>query len=136
MLDSELPTSISIDVTPMATIALILVIIFVSSATTWMQPLPQVELPRASTAESDRKQNVTVSILADGSLAVDDRAITQEGLPEALKSKLSANRDKFVIVRADRIAAYKDILGVMAVAKSAGAASVTLATEQKTQDRP
>lgn len=135
MLDTDLPTSISIDVTPMATIALILVIIFVSSATTWMQPLPQVELPRASTAESDRKQNVTVTILADGSVAVDDRAVSLGGLADALKSKLASNRDKFVIVRADRTAAYKDILGVMAVAKASGAASITIATEQKKQDK-
>lgn len=134
MLDSELPQQISIDVTPMATIALILVIIFVSSSTTWLQPLPKVELPRASTAESERKQNLTVSISADGNISLDDTAVTMPLLLQGLTQKLETNRDKFVIIRADKSVPYGQILSAMSLAKKAGAKSITIATEQKAKD--
>jgi biopolymer transport protein ExbD len=133
MLDNELPSQISIDVTPMATIALVLVIIFVSSATTWLQPLPKVQLPLASTAESERKQNLTISISPGGRIALDDREIPAFTLLSAITEKLKNSRDKFVIIRADKSIPMGLMLSTMSTAKKAGAKSITIATEQKTK---
>jgi biopolymer transport protein ExbD len=134
MLDDELPEQISIDVTPMATIALILVIIFISSSTTWMQPLMKVELPTASTAESERKQNLTISIAADDALAIDDVSVEWPHLYDGLQIGLENNADKFVIIRADKKVTYGRIIHVMGLAKKAGARSITIATEQKRKE--
>ena len=130
-MDDEIPETIDIDVTPMATIALILVVIFISSGSMWMQPTMKVELPQAATAESERKQNVTVSIGSNSEIAIDDVAVTWESLFDGLILSLQSNKDKFVIVRADKNALYMDIVDVMAWAKQAGAKSITIATEQK-----
>ncbi|MGA2090423.1 MAG: biopolymer transporter ExbD [Endomicrobiales bacterium] len=133
MLDNDLPQQITIDVTPMATIALILVIIFVSSATTWMQPLPKVDLPLAATAASERKQNLTVSIAAGGQISLDACAISMPLLLQGMETKLKDNWDKFVIIRADKSVPYGLILSAMTVAKQAGAKSITIATQQNTK---
>jgi biopolymer transport protein TolR len=135
MNDDELPESISIDVTPMATIGLILVVIFISSATTWMQPLMKVDLPRASTAESERKQNLTVSIGPNDEVAVDDVAVQWETLREGIRLGLEHNEDKFVIVRADKSVRYGRIVQTMGLAKDAGARSISIATEQKHEEK-
>lgn len=130
-MEEDLPETIDIDVTPMATIALILVVIFMSSGSMWMQPTMKVELPKASTAESERKQNVTVSIGPNRELSIDDVAIGWNNLYDGLVLSLQSNKDKFVIIRADKRALYMDITDAMNWAKQAGAKSITIATEQK-----
>ncbi len=130
-MEDELPESTEIDVTPMATVALILVVIFMSSGGLYMQPTMKVELPLASTAESERKQNVTVSIGSNSEIAIDDVSVTWETLFDGLLLSLQNNKDKYVIIRADKNALYMDITDVMAWAKQAGAKSITIATEQK-----
>ena len=127
MFGEDLPETISIDVTPLATIALILVVIFISSASTWtQQALLKVELPKAATAESERKQNVTVSIAANDQIAIDDVEVTWETLYQGLVLSLQENKDKFVIIRADKNVEYGRIM-------KAGAASMTIATTQKVE---
>ena len=130
-MEEELPDTVDIDVTPMATIALILVVIFMSSGSMWMQPTMKVELPKASTAESERKQNVTVSIGPNSELSIDDVAVGWGNLYDGLVLGLQNNKDKFVIIRADKNALYMDITDAMTWAKQAGAKSITIATEQK-----
>lgn len=136
MLNDELPETISIDVTPMATIALILVIIFISSAGTWtQQSLLKVDLPKAATAESERKQNVTVSISADGQVAIDDVEVTWDTLYDGMLLAMESNKDKFVIIRADKDVEYGMIMRVMSASKEAGARSMTIATAQKREGK-
>jgi biopolymer transport protein ExbD len=136
VLNDELPETISIDVTPLATIALILVIIFISSASTWtQQALLKVELPKASTAESERKQNVTVSVAADDQIAIDDVEVSWDTLYDGMLLALQQNKDKFVIIRADRNVAYGRIMKIMSVSKMAGAKSMTIATTQKIEKK-
>jgi biopolymer transport protein ExbD len=135
MEDEDLPETISIDVTPLATVALILVIIFISSGSTWTQPTMKVELPKASTAESERKQNLTVSINAQDEVAVDDVAVAWENLYDGIALGLENNKDKFVIIRADRQVQYGRIMKAMGLAKDAGAKSITIATEQKRREK-
>jgi biopolymer transport protein ExbD len=132
MSEDNLPETISIDVTPLATIALILVVIFISSASTWtQQSLLKVDLPKASTSESERKQNVTVSVSADDAIAIDDVQVTWESLSEGLRLALEQNKDRFVIIRADKSVTYGKITKIMGLSKEAGASSITIATTQK-----
>lgn len=132
MFDEDLPETISIDVTPLATIALILVVIFISSATSWtQQSLLKVDLPKASTAESERKQNVTVSVTTDDAVAVNDVEVSWETLSAGLALALEQNSDKFVIIRADKDVTYGRITKIMSLSKEAGATSITIATVQK-----
>ena len=128
---NDLPESTEIDITSMATVALILVVIFISSGSYWVQPAMDVELPEASTAESERKQNLTVSINANGDVAIDDVAMTWETLYDGIVLGVQANRDKFVLIRADRKAYYGELVEIMGMAKDAGANSISIATEQK-----
>jgi biopolymer transport protein ExbD len=130
MMEDELPETVSIDVTPMATIALILVIIFISSASTWTQQILKVELPKAATAESERKQNLSVTLTAQGEIAIDDVAMSWDTLMDGIMLGLENNKDKFVIIRADKQARYGDLVRIMGVAKQAGAKSISIATEQ------
>jgi biopolymer transport protein ExbD len=131
MEDDEMPEQTEIDVTPMATVALILVTIFLSSGSLFVEPAMKVELPQAVTGESDTKQNVTVSIGPNADLTIDDVGITWETLYDGLAMSLESNKDKHVIIRADKNAWYGDITEAMGIAKDAGAKSITIATEQK-----
>lgn len=124
---------LAIDVTPMAIVAMLLTIIFMSTATTWLQPLMKVDLPQAHTQESEPLQNTTISIGVNGEIAIDDMGITWEKLYVSLLVMM--NKDKNVIIRADRKATYGQIIEAMHIAKKAGAKHISIATEQKKQKK-
>jgi biopolymer transport protein ExbD len=120
-----------IDITSLAAVALLLVIIFLGTANSWNQPLMKVDLPKASTAESERKQNLTVSIGPNNELAIDNVNVPWQKLFDGLAMGLEENKDKFVIIRADKKARYGRIIYAMDVAKKAGARELSIATMQK-----
>jgi biopolymer transport protein ExbD len=131
MIDDELGEKVSIEITPLATVGLLLVVIFLGTSNSWVQPLLKVDLPKASTGESERKQNVTVSVGLGNELAVDSVNIGWENLSDGLILSLRHKKDKFVIIRADKKVSYDKIVRIMSIAKRAGAKSITIATEQK-----
>ena len=126
---------VPIDITPMAIIGMLIVIVFLVASPNLMQPLMKVELPKAHTLESERKQNTTITIGPNEKIAVDDLSVTWEQLYPVLLVSLEINNDKFVIIRADRKSKYKHIIKAMHLAKKAGAKSLTIATEQKRKEK-
>lgn len=118
-------------ITPMAIVGMLITIIILATAPTWMKPLMKVELPKAHTALSERKQNTTISINEKGEIAVDDTDISWDRLHAALLIALKYNKDKYVIIRADRRAKYRELVEAMHCAKRAGAKLISIATEQK-----
>jgi len=121
-----------INVTPLVDVCLVLVIIFMVTTPLLSRPVFDVRLPSAKTQEGEEKDKITVSLGADGRMAVDAQECpTLEALNRALVSALAASESRLVVVRADRDATHGRLAQVMARAKDAGARSLTIATEQK-----
>jgi biopolymer transport protein ExbD len=118
-----------INVTPLVDVGLVLVIIFMVTAPLFEQPALQVTIPKTHTEEGEEKENVTVTISADGKTAVNEREVSPEQLEPVLKYKLSHLGEKNVVLRADQDALHGELLRVMRVAKELGAKSISIATE-------
>jgi biopolymer transport protein TolR len=120
-----------INVTPLVDVCLVLVIIFMVATPMMSQPAFDVELPVAKTKEGKEEDKVTISMSADGRLAVDSLEVKK---PEELKKRLVyALRQidsALVVIKADKEALHGRLTEVMAIAKEAGAKSLTVATEQ------
>lgn len=120
-----------INVTPLVDVCLVLVIIFMVTAPLFMQPVLKIDLPKAMTKEGEEKENVTITISADGRWALNEKEMRLEELSAPLAEKIRSNRDKFVIIRADEGARHAWLLAAMKLSKENGAQSITIATEQK-----
>ena len=122
----------SIDILPLAAVALTLVLIMmVVSPLVISRNSTPVNLPQTHTAERKVENDLTVSYTVDGRLLVDDKPVLT--LPE-LESTLHAQllRDPYVLVviRADKECLHSRVLDILAVARRAGALRIACATKK------
>lgn len=120
-----------INITPLVDVCLVLTIVFMVTAPFFSQPILDVKLPEAHTAEGEKRENITVTITSTGRLSVNEIETNWKGLPILLEKKIKMNRDKFIIIRVDKTASHGEMIRVMDIAKISGARKLTIATQQK-----
>ena len=121
-----------INVTPLVDVCLVLVIIFMVTAPLLSDPVFKVNLPSARTQEGEEKEKIVVSLASESRYAVNEREFTgKDEFYKALESAVRNSGFKLVVIKADREAGYGLLTDVMQRSKEAGAASITIATEQK-----
>src|SRR4051812_42444140 len=82
-----------INITPFVDIILVVLIIFMVTATTIVKQSIKVELPEASTAEGTPDDSIGVTITQTGQLLLDGEPTTVEGLQNRLHTDKSAGKD-------------------------------------------
>src|SRR2546422_4880826 len=88
-----------INVTPLIDVALVLVIILLVTAPLMSVADLPVNLPQARAREAENERNVSVTLGADGRIAVDDRVVPAALLRAALAARLAepGNRELLVV---------------------------------------
>lgn len=121
-----------INVTPLVDVVLVLLIIFMV-VTPMMQSGMAVELPEAQhvTEKSVEREQILVTVNADGQIFRDDDAMSLEALGKAIKNRISYNPGLEVFVKGDRSLDYSVVRGVLLACRDAGAKSVVLATKER-----
>ncbi len=122
----------AINVTPLADVMIVLLIIFM--VVTPLVSGPQgVRLPPATNARK-LDTDLTVRLGLDGSLSLSDRPVAS---PAALRMELAARlsdpsrHDRTVYLQADREAAYRDVMAVVDACREAGGEQIALLTAGK-----
>ncbi len=119
-----------INVTPLVDVCLVLVIIFMVTAPMMVHPNMELALPKASTKEGEVKENITISISSKGEWAINQDIVGKEGVAAQLLVMIKKNKDKYIVIRADKDAPWGAAEEAMFMAKKVGA-KYALATEQK-----
>ena len=119
--------------TPLIDVALVLVIIMLVTAPMLSVADLPVNLPQAATREAENERNVSVTLGADGRLAVDEQVVMVDALVVTLQKRLAepGNRDVLVVVRADSGAPYASVKRLLEQARAAGATRIAIATRQR-----
>ncbi|MBN8806741.1 MAG: protein TolR [Sphingomonas sp.] len=124
-----------INVTPLVDVMLVLLIIFMVTAPLMTAGVP-VNLPdsRAKALEQDHKP-VSISIERDGTIYLEDKAVAEDALPDAL-SAIAARpgpdgKPPQVLLRADRGLDYGRVMAVMGDLNHAGLNRVSLLSNAK-----
>jgi biopolymer transport protein ExbD len=123
-------TMADINITPFTDVLLVLLIIFMVSATAAVQSF-RVNLPAAMSAQQAEKQTVAVALTDDGSLLVDQRKVDDADLGAALRQLKDEKKTDKLLVLADRKVPYERIVVVMDEGKKAGFTSIGLAARPK-----
>jgi biopolymer transport protein ExbD len=133
--DNHPPIVSEINITPLTDVMLVLLVIFMVTATCLIaEPVMDVELPSAVSAESTAHGNAEISVVVDrdGRLLVQDQPVSSGQFSQSLLDaarRLDAER-KVVVVRGDREAAYGQIIWIMDSARLVGLRHVSLVTEE------
>lgn len=125
-----------VNVTPIIDVALVLVIILLVTAPMLSVADLPVDLPQARTREAESDRNVSITLGAQGEVAVDERRVEQGGLRAALAERLGRPGDAgvLVVVRADRGTPFQVVRRTLDDAREAGAKRLAIATRQGLED--
>jgi biopolymer transport protein ExbD len=122
-----------INVTPMADVMLVLLIIFMV-VTPMLQKGVSVELANTANPvdmkEADREDAVLVAVTRDGKFYLGQERVAIEDLASKVNDLLSDRIEKTVFVKSDRRAKYGDVVLVVDNIRNAGVDKVGLLTER------
>ena len=120
-----------INITPFTDVVLVILIIFMVSASfLGAQKALSVNLPSARSAEPVKdKQNVEVTVAADGKTYLNGDAWSLDDLGRELKMRNAKKPIDMVILRADHKVPYEKVVLVMDLVKQAGIENVALPTK-------
>jgi biopolymer transport protein ExbD len=88
-----------------------------------------VNLPQAGTGEVQRQERVTISIDAQGNIALNDTAIPLEQLPAGVVQLMQENSSKLVVLKADEAIAHGRVIEVMDRLRTIKGVRLAIATE-------
>jgi biopolymer transport protein TolR len=109
-----------INVTPLVDIALVLLIIFMVTATYIVALTLKVELPRARTGEETPVSTLALTIGRQGDVLLNGKAVDDGGIRSAVRQGLAAKKDVQVIISADREVRHGTVVRYIDLCKQLG----------------
>jgi len=127
-----------INITPLTDIFLVLLIIFMVTASVAVESATHVDLPQAQNTSPENK-GVIVTFTANHELFVNSKDVPEVELEPALHDALSRVDQKIVIFQGDRTVILGDVARILDTAKAAGAEQIAIAarrTNEPSGDSP
>ncbi|MEK9138553.1 MAG: biopolymer transporter ExbD [Bacteroidota bacterium] len=124
--DTRLLTNFS--VSSLTDIVMLLLIFFLLSSSFVTQPGIKVQLPKAETGETPTDKNLTVTLTEKGQLFFNSEQVTLETLGQKLAAAIKSDRERVVVIRADRNVTLQNTVQVIDIAKAVGANRFMIAT--------
>ncbi len=90
----------------------------------------KIKLPQAKASAPQTEKEITVYVDKDGKAYLNNKEMTLNILFKEIKTKIGSNKDKLVVVKADKDVIVNKMVKVMDIAKAAGAGRLCLATEK------
>ena len=118
-----------INITPLVDIILVLLIIFMVTATFLVSPSIKVALPRATTGEPTPISNIAVVIEESGDLFLNGKPITIEKLAEYVRLKGEEGTRVNAIIGADEQALHGRVIRIIDLLKREGVAKFAINVE-------
>lgn len=125
--DDRSPLS-QINVTPLVDVMLVLLIVFLVTASLDQQGIT-VTLPRAEAGALPSEALLTVTLDADRRLFIDTTPVDEARFPAVLRDQLAGRASKMVLLKADETVPYGEFVRLVALVRSAGVDQLGMVTE-------
>jgi len=119
-----------INMVPLIDIMMVLLVIFMVTSSISLESGLDVDLPD-SVSKGKQKEGsaVVVSLLADGSIAVQGSVVDREYLQAKISEALLIEKTELVVLEGDQASRLGMAVEIMDIAKAAGAVNFAIATE-------
>lgn len=109
-----------INITPFVDIVLVVLIIFMVTATYIVKQSIKVTLPEAATGESTETTSLGLMLDKDGGLFLDGEPITPEALRAFIQAEKAKNTDLVCLIAADLATPHGKVIGLIDLVKQEG----------------
>jgi biopolymer transport protein ExbD len=111
---------VDINVTPLVDITLVLLIIFMVTASYIVSPAIKVDLPKAASGSDQTKTTLALTIQKDGSMYLNGERSSDAAVAKYITDELPKNPDLQAIIAADRVVPHGEVVHVIDLVKRAG----------------
>lgn len=115
-----------INIVPLVDIILVVLIIFMVTATYIVKPSIKVNLPDAATGEPTENSSLGITVAADGSLLLDGNPIAEPALRAAVQAAKAKNPDVVCLIAGDKDARHGDVTHIIDLVKQEGVAKFAI----------
>ena len=133
--DDESPI-VDINVTPLVDIVLVLLIIFMVTATYIVNPSIKVNLPEAATGEPTESSSLGLHMSVTGELSLNGEELGEADLRTALRSAVKENPEEVCLIAADKDVSHGDVVGLMDLIRQEGVARFAINIQPKEDPSP
>ncbi|TAL97528.1 MAG: biopolymer transporter ExbD [Paraburkholderia sp.] len=120
-----------INMTPLVDVMLVLLIVFMVTIPV-IRHAVKIDLPHASSQKEETKPaQVTVNVLADGTVLWDDTPVSDDALRARIAAAAQVTPQPELHLNADRRVAYEKVADVMSAAQAGGLTKIGFVTEPK-----
>ena len=120
----------AINVTPFVDIALVLLVIFMVTASTIAKGSFEVDLPKAASAGAAVPDTLNFVVDAEGKVYLDGQALADGDVTEAVRRRAAGDPKAQAVIAADRAVDYGIVIAVIDRVKAAGVTSFALNIER------
>lgn len=110
----------AINITPFVDIILVVLIIFMVTATTIVKSSIKVQLPEAATGEATDSKSLGLALTTDGQLLLDGNPTDSEGVRAAIREARAGSAEVVCLVAADKAVAHGRLVWLIDLIRSEG----------------
>jgi biopolymer transport protein ExbD len=128
---------VDINVTPLVDITLVLLIIFMVTASFIVNPSIKVDLPKAASGSDQAKTTLSLTLVKDGTLYLNGERSNDAAVAKFINQSLPGDPDLQAVIAADRVVAHGDVVHIIDLVKRAGVHRFAINVDQNvTQSIP
>jgi len=120
----------SINVTPLVDITLVLLIIFMVTATFILAPSIKVSLPKAYTGESTPVSSIAIILGKEGKLFLNGKPTTEQALMAVIPSALRKDPSLQAIIGADKDVRHGEVIHIIDLVRRLGVTRFAINVEK------
>lgn len=124
-------TRFQLDATPMTDIVFLLLIFFMLSSSFLIERGIKVKLPKTELSENQLQTKLVLTITKDSHIFLNAKRVSIKNLPLRLKTAIAKQREKMLIIKADKDVRHGMVVKIMDIAKLNGVKKLAIATEVK-----
>lgn len=121
---------------PFIDIALVLLLIFMVMTPFLVKSQIQINLPKAKTTDTPRRQVLTIQLDRQGGIFFDGKPVQADTLEEQLRQTIADPKEQPLMIEADRDVAFQYVVVVLDIAKRIGITKLGINVKQDKKSRP
>ena len=111
-----------INITPFVDIILVVLIIFMVTATYIVAPSIKVSLPDAATGEAGEESSLGLTMAKTGELYLNGEVVTEERLRQVIRNEKARDKDVVCLIAADHEVSHGEVVGLIDLVRQEGVA--------------